>query len=232
MQNLDTALIIGAAGTIGQALFAQWRGQYRLMRISRSAQHADWVSDYSDESLAGIAGQLVEQGIAPTRIICCIGELHAESISPEKSIRDLNAEQLLRAFSINSIAPALCIKHFLKLLPRHGPGVMAVLSAKVGSIGDNRLGGWSSYRASKAALNMIVRSSAIELARTHKQSALLAIHPGTTRGAMTAPFERNIPAQRLYSPAQTAARIATVLDQAGAEHNGSFLNWDGTPLPW
>ena len=134
---------------------------------------------------------------------------------------------MARAFAINAIGPALLLKHFTELLPRSGRCVFATLSARVGSIGDNGLGGWYSYRASKAALNQLLRTAAIEVARRRPQAVLLALHPGTVRTALSGPFTR--PDQGL-TPEEAALRLLLVMD--AAQHTGSFLDQDGLTVAW
>lgn len=149
--------------------------------------------------------------------------------NPEKRLADLNAAHMAASFSINTIGPALALAHFAPQLVRGERSLFAVLSAKVGSIGDNRLSGWVSYRASKAALNMVVKTAAIELARTHTQCVLAALHPGTVDSALSAPFR----GAQIGRPAQGAARdLLAVLDNLTPEDSGGFWAYDGQSLPW
>ena len=139
---------------------------------------------------------------------------------------------LARSFQVNAIGPALVAKHFLPRLPKDRPARFAVLSARVGSIEDNRLGGWYGYRASKAALNMLVRSLAIELARTRPLAVCVALHPGTVDTALSRPFQRNVAAQKLFTPAYAAGRLLDVLDGLGPGDSGGFYAYDGTRIPF
>jgi NAD(P)-dependent dehydrogenase (short-subunit alcohol dehydrogenase family) len=163
-------------------------------------------------------------------MIDCTGALHDDEFRPEKSWKHLSAEQFARQFAINATGPALLMKHFLPKLPRDEPSVFATLSARVGSIGDNGFGGWYSYRASKAALNQIVRTAAIELQRKWKQAALVAIHPGTVDTALSAPFAKQ--GLTVRPPEEAARDILAVLEGLDASENGSFIAYDGERLPW
>jgi len=218
-------LIIGANGTIGSALVEAYDGTGQVMTLSRDQ------TDYQEESLSQIANELkAEHSFA--QIICCIGTLHDDIVQPEKSLSQLNATTLQHYFYVNSVLPALIFKHFAPLLTKTEISRFASLSAMVGSTSDNQLGGWYGYRASKAALNSLVKTASIELSRTHKKSVLVAIHPGTTVGHLTAPFAKNIAPSKYYPPEQTAQRIKQVMGNLTPQQTGDFLNWDGQQLPW
>jgi hypothetical protein len=160
------------------------------------------------------------------------GTLQPGGRAPEKSFRNLDVEALVEAFRVNAAGPALVARHVLPLLPRDGRSVFAALSARVGSIGDNRLGGWHAYRASKAALNMIVRTLAVELARTRPEAICVALHPGTVDTDLSRPFQKGVPEGRLLTPAQSAERLTAVLDGLTPGDSGGFFAWDGKPIPW
>ncbi len=170
---------------------------------------------------------------APLRLVLvATGSLQGEGIAPpERSLRELDAASLLQSYRINTIGPALVAKHMLPLLPRSGRSVFAALSARVGSIGDNRLGGWHSYRASKAALNMILRNIAIELARTHPDALCLGLHPGTVDTSLSRPFQRQVAKDRLFTADYSAGRLLSVIEAAGPAQSGQVLAWDGRPVP-
>ena len=162
-------------------------------------------------------------------LIVATGFLHGDAGQPERSFINLDAAYLQQVFAINTLGPALVMKHFLPLLPKQGRCVAGFISAKVGSIGDNRLGGWYSYRASKAALNMLLKTAAIEVARTHPQAVLAALHPGTVDSALSRPFG----GERIGRPApDAAADLLSVLDGLPAEDSGSFHSYRGERLPW
>lgn len=160
------------------------------------------------------------------------GILHEDGVLPEKSLADCRPAQLARLFQVNSIAPLMVAATLIPLQPRRRAFTFAALSAMVGSIGDNRLGGWYGYRASKAALNQFLKTLANECRIKHPGATILAIHPGTTDTGLSAPFQRNVEAGKLYSPETTAARILAVLRAAGPADSGRFLNWDGGEIPW
>ena len=163
-------------------------------------------------------------------IIDASGILHGDGLSPEKSWRDLDATQMTRAFAVNAIGPALLMKHFLPLLPRQGRSVFATLSARVGSIGDNRLGGWYSYRASKAALNQFVRTAAIELGRRQPAALCVALHPGTVTTSLSSPFVKA--GLDVQTPDQAAGRLLDVIDRLPPGSSGGFFDHRGDPVPW
>jgi NAD(P)-dependent dehydrogenase (short-subunit alcohol dehydrogenase family) len=180
-----------------------------------------------EESIADAAGALAAR--APFNLIVnAAGVLHSSAFRPEKKLADLNYDQLLQTFRTNAFGPALVMRHFCGLLDRDR-GVMAVVSAKVGSIEDNRLGGWYSYRASKAALNMLLKTAAIELRRTRPNSVLVALHPGTVRSELSRPFRG---AELGRSPEAAAGDMLRVIDALSPADSGGFFAYDGTVLPW
>ena len=223
-----SALIIGASGTIGSSfvqLFENNPSCTRVIGIHRNSEHA--IDYQRHETIEASANSLAELG--PFQLIInTIGALHSEQWMPEKKLDDLNPIQLTEMFNTNTIGPALTIKHFSKLLdPKHG--VMASLSAKVGSIEDNRLGGWFSYRASKAALNMIIKTASIEFARTKPNTALIALHPGTVNSNLSQPFRGQ---QIGRDPLEAVGDMFHVLENVSKEDSGSFLTYSGEKLPW
>lgn len=165
-------------------------------------------------------------------VINCVGFLHEGAISPEKALRQLHSDHLLRYFQVNSIGPVLLAKHLLPLLNHKQPNVFATISAKIGSIEDNRLGGWYGYRASKAALNMFLKTASIEYSRRSKQTAIVMLHPGTTDTRLSEPFQRGVPPEKLFPIEKTVALLMGVLGNITLNDNGSFFSWDGSKLPW
>ncbi len=167
-------------------------------------------------------------------ILVATGMLHndVEGITPEKSLRAIEPDAMARLFAINTIGPALIAKHFLPLLPKDRRAVFAVLSAKVGSIGDNGLGGWHSYRASKAALNMLIRNFAIEMARSHPLAVIAALHPGTVDSNLSQPFQRKVRPDSLFTPDRAAEQLLSVIDGLTPDAAGGLFAWDGRRLPW
>ena len=222
------ALVIGASGGIGAALVERLRadpGCGHVVGLSRRSQPA---IDFDREASIGEAAAAVA-GKGPFHLIVnAAGLLHAASFMPEKKLGDLSDAQMAATFRVNTFGPALVIRHFHALLDRER-AVMAMLSAKVGSIGDNRLGGWYSYRASKAALNMIVKTAAIELARRRPQTVLVALHPGTVDTALSQPFR----GAEIGRPADAAAaELLGVLAGLEPADSGGFFGWRGERLPW
>lgn len=182
--------------------------------------------------MVDLTAQLRPQLSALHGVINCVGLLHDGNLQPEKSLRHLNGENLRRYFGVNSIGPVLLAKHLLPFL-RHGePSLFASFSAKVGSIGDNTLGGWYGYRASKAALNMFLRTTAIEYQRVAPQVVVVLLHPGTTATALSRPFHKNVPAEKLFAVDRTVAQLIQVMASLTPADSGSFLSWDGSRLPW
>ena len=216
------SLVIGATGGIGAALLAALPGD--TIGIGRATIPG---LDLTDESSIAACAAALRAHAPFHRIIDATGALVVDGNRPEKRLADLDPAILARAFAINAIGPALLIKHFADLLPRQGRCVFATLSARVGSIGDNRLGGWYAYRASKAALNQMLRTAAIEIARKRPEALLLALHPGTVRTGLSAPF--TAPGQGI-TPGECAARLLRVMECA--VETGTFLDHRGDPVPW
>jgi len=244
-------LVVGASRGIGLALaeaqlaepevrrvIATFRPQSDRGGLERlAALHGERLQrvelDVTDDSSLASFGHYLsglEGGVDST--IHAAGILHESTLQPEKALVDCNRAGLLRLFEVNSIGPLMVARSLLPTLGRRRRFSFAVLSAMVGSIADNRLGGWYGYRSSKAALNQMIRTLAIECRVKHPDACILAIHPGTTDTALSRPFQRNVKPDRLYTTQQTAARILRVIREAGPAQSGSFLNWDGREIPW
>ena len=226
------ACVFGASGGIGGALVQRLAADPAVGVVHAGARAMvagggkilPFAFDLTDEASIALAAQ----DIGPVDlVIIATGMLHDGTIQPEKSLRAQTPEGYARAFAINAIGPALIGKHFLPLLPRDRRGVFAALSARVSSISDNRLGGWHAYRASKAALNMIIRNFAVELARTHKQAIAVTLHPGTVDSALSEPFQRNVEPDKLFTPDYSAERLLSVLDGLTPADSGHLFAWDG-----
>lgn len=214
-------LVIGASGGIGAALAQAAAGQGEVVTLSRSRDGLD----VTDES--SVAGHMAALAGSFDRIIVATGALAPSGMRPEKALRALEASQVMAQFAVNALGPALVLKHGLRLLPRERPAHFAVLSARVGSIGDNALGGWYSYRASKAALNQLIHTAAIEVARSHPQAVLACLHPGTVDTDFTADY----PGAKL-TPAQAASQLLAVLQALAPDQSGGFYDWAGKTVPW
>jgi NAD(P)-dependent dehydrogenase (short-subunit alcohol dehydrogenase family) len=160
------------------------------------------------------------------------GFLHRPGQEPERRLDDVNTDSLHASFAVNAVGPLLVVKHFRRFLPRRGRAVVASLSARVGSIGDNRLGGWYAYRASKAAQNMFTRCLSVELARRHRGVICVALHPGTVDTDLSRPFQARVPSEKLFSTERAARQLLDVIVSLKPEDNGAFFAWDGQPVPW
>lgn len=233
-----TAVVIGATGGLGAALLARLRTEQRyevVLGASRRPPSGDPSAiplDLENEaSIEAAAAALA--GLPPlSLVVVATGVLHGADLAPEKSYRALDAEALTRVFRINAVGPALVAKHFLPRMSRERRSVFAALSARVGSITDNRLGGWHAYRASKAALNMMIRNLAIEQSRSRPQSICVALHPGTVDTPLSDPFQKGLPSGRLFSPDQAAGQLIAVMSGLTAADSGGFFDWRGGAIPF
>ncbi|NEX62117.1 SDR family NAD(P)-dependent oxidoreductase [Noviherbaspirillum galbum] len=232
MQSLPTnyrALVIGSSGAIGSAMVAHLRADPRCGELVGLGRSSTPRLDLEDESTIAAAAAALRASGPWHLVVVATGMLHGPGQMPEKRLAQLRCDDMLRSFAINAVGPAAVLTHFTPLLAREERSLFAVLSAKVGSIGDNRLGGWYSYRAAKAALNMIVKTASIELARTHPRTVLAALHPGTVDSRLSAPFHA---AHGKRPASQAAADLLAVLDKLDPAESGSFHAYDGERLPW
>lgn len=216
------ALVIGASGGIGQALAIELEA--RGNRVTCLSRSQDGLDITSESDVSGKLGRLENEfdlAIVATGVL-------SGAQGPEKSIKALSAEEMANLFAVNTIGPAIVLKHVIRLLAKDRRAVFAVLSARVGSIGDNALGGWYSYRASKAALNQVIRTASIELKRTHKHLVCAALHPGT----VASEFTRDYPQHKTVAPKQAANNLLNVIDGLAPEDSGGFFDWAGKNVPW
>lgn len=251
MNQSQNALIIGATQGIGlgfvkkclenpsiSTLFATYRHPDTATELlTLSHQHGDRLiclpMDITDEAqIQEAIGQIQQHTDSLHFVINCVGLLHDSTLQPEKGLRQINSENLMRYFQVNSIGPVLLAKHLLPLFQHNQRSIFATISAKVGSIGDNKLGGWYGYRASKAALNMLMRTVAIEYPRKGAKAIVITLHPGTTDTQLSKPFQRNVPPEKLFSIEKTVSQLWTVLENLEQTDTGEFFSWDGTRLPW
>jgi NAD(P)-dependent dehydrogenase (short-subunit alcohol dehydrogenase family) len=246
--GLKNALIVGGGQGIGLGFVRQLLARAEIDRVYatyRRLESATELLAISDARLCCLQMDLTDESQIADRIkqiqtitpflhytINCVGILHEGEIQPEKSLRQINASQLLRYFQVNSIGAMLLFKYVQPLLKHPDRSILATISAKVGSIGDNQLGGWYGYRASKAALNMFVKTTAIEYKRTYPQAIVVALHPGTTDTRLSQPFQRNVPPEKLFSIDRTVSQLLTVIDRLTTNDSGEFFSWDGSKLPW
>lgn len=221
---MKRALVIGASGGIGTAISAELaRKGYDVTGLSRSRDGLDVTNDASVEAALGnLEG--------PFEIIfVATGALEPVGHAPEKAVREVSVEAMEAAFRVNAVGPMLVLKHSLRLLPKDTPSVFAALSARVGSIGDNGIGGWHSYRASKTALNQFIHGAAIEMKRTHKQATAVCLHPGTVETDFTAKYagrHKTVPAT------EAAANLVRVIQGLTPAQTGRFFDYAGQEIPW
>ncbi len=232
-------IIIGASGGIGNAFLdalnesSQVSKIYALSRQNKaypSAKIANLSFDLtSEESLKAVSESL--RKLDPfDLIIVATGLLQGDGVAPEKSIRDLTYKGLEKSFLVNTIGPAMTARYFLPLLRRDKKSVFTALSARVGSISDNRIGGWYGYRASKAALNMILKTLSIEFGRRHKQAVILGLHPGTVDTTLSEPFQGNVPDGKLFTPEYSVEKLLAVIDKVDANDSGKLIDWAGKEI--
>ncbi len=242
------ALIVGGGQGIGLGFVRQLLARQDISRIYATYRRLESATellaiqdsrlcclqmDITDEAqIAATIEQIKPQTATLHYVINCVGVLHEGEMQPEKSLRHINAEQLLRYFQVNSIGAMLLFKYVQPLLKNGDRSILATISAKVGSIGDNQIGGWYGYRASKAALNMFIRTTAIEYKRTCPKTILVALHPGTTDTRLSLPFQRNVPPEKLFSVDRTVSQLLTVMDGLTTTDSGEFFSWDGSHIPW
>lgn len=234
-------LVFGAGGGLGQALVQELLSAGltdQVIAITRQEQSEalsgagivhQQVADYSATSLQPVLAAINRP---VSGVLSTAGVLHTNAYMPEKRLAEVNAEQLAENFAINATLPLLLMQQSLPLLDRKAQGFWVQLSAMVGSTTNNYLGGWYSYRASKAALNMLLKTAAIELRRTHKKLTVAAIHPGTTDTQLSAPFQERISNGKLYTPAESAERIVQVIQNLSPENSGKLWHWNGEELPY
>jgi NAD(P)-dependent dehydrogenase (short-subunit alcohol dehydrogenase family) len=238
---LIRAAIIGASGGIGRALTENLAARSEVecvlacARSGPAPEHAKVLREtieLEDEASIAEAARVAAVDGKLDLVIVATGVLYDREVAPEKTWRVLDGGALTRSFQINAIGPALVAKHFLPLLGRNRKTAFAALSARVGSITDNQLGGWYAYRASKAALNQLIRTLAIELARRNPKTVCVGLHPGTVDTALSAPFQSGVPEGKLFTPAFAAARLLTVLDDLGPQDSGKLFAWNGKAIPF
>jgi NAD(P)-dependent dehydrogenase (short-subunit alcohol dehydrogenase family) len=220
---IRNALVIGASGGIGAAFAAELAA--RGAAVTGLSRRGDGLDVTDPASVARVMGALEGPFDA---ILVATGILAPEGAAPEKSLDAIDAEVMARTFAVNAIGPALVLAHAARLLPREGRSVVGVLTARVGSIGDNRMGGWHSYRASKAAANQIVRGAAIEIGRKRKEAVVVALHPGTVE----TPFTEAYAGQRKMTAEESVRKLLNVLEDLKPERSGGFYDYSGAEVPW
>ena len=240
LERPSRAAVIGAGGGIGRAIteLLAREGFETVHALSRRELGSEYQGvrtdsiDIEHEPSIAAAAEELRDGAPLRLVLVTTGLLHAAGHQPEKTYRSLDPDLLARSFRVNAIGPALVAKHMLPLLPKSGKSIFAVISARVGSIQDNRLGGWYGYRASKAALNQLTRTLAVELRRQKPDTICVALHPGTVDTALSQPFQGGVEDGKLFTPAYAAERLLSVLNGLSAADSGGFFAWDGQPIPF
>jgi len=249
--NLRHGLVIGASGGIGLGFVQQLLNDptiskiYGVYRNPKSAQKLLSLQQINPDKLTLLQGDITQEKDIINLVnqikdhtekihlmINCVGILHEENIEPEKSLKHIETDKLLRYFQVNAIPSVLLAKHLLPLFKHQEPSIFASISAKVGSIEDNYLGGWYGYRASKSALNMLLKNIAIEYNRVSKNTIVVALHPGTTDTKLSQPFQNNVPPEKLFSVERCTTQLLSVINSLTKKDHGKFFSWDGTVLPW
>ncbi|WP_105214217.1 SDR family NAD(P)-dependent oxidoreductase [Pseudoalteromonas sp. T1lg22] len=230
---MSRALIIGASSAIAQALIDELElhgTQVHSVSRVRLERERHSCLTYSEQAIANWCLDAQQQGLAFEHIYICNGMLHAEEVQPEKSLTAFSQSAFFEVMRCNTVVPMWWLSNLSKLLAPKAQCVVTILSARVGSITDNRLGGWYSYRASKAALNMLTKTAAIEIRRTHKQSKFLLFHPGTTDSALSKPFQKNVPAGKLFTPHFVAQRLRELSTDYAFLPPCGFYDWNRQPI--
>jgi len=244
VSNKSVSIIIGASGGIGQATLQyclRHKVSDSVVAISRQpsnpvAQHqsleSTWLqADTTQDSIKAAVDHIKQIGL-PSEIFICTGFLHDEKDMPEKRIENFNDDLWLKTAQANTVLPLLWLKHLMPLLIKTDVCKISVLSARVGSIDDNSLGGWYSYRASKSALNMLLKTAAIEFSRRAKGVKLISFHPGTTDTGLSKPFQKNVPSNKLFNADFVAQRLVDITRKTNLDNKLSFIDWDNKPIKW
>ena len=230
--NPKNIAILGASGAIGHALAQCLTEQYPMASLFTFSQTAQlpYQINYTDEESLAQAAMFVTKEKPLDLVIVANGILHEGEIMPEKALKDLSAEKFHRVFQVNTIVPAMIAKYFLPKLNKDNTAIFVALSARVGSISDNQLGGWYAYRASKAALNMIIKTASIEMKRSKKQAIIVGLHPGTVDSQLSKPFQTNVPDNKIFTPKYAAEKLVNVLANLTPSQTGKCFAWDGKEI--
>jgi NAD(P)-dependent dehydrogenase (short-subunit alcohol dehydrogenase family) len=236
---INNIVIVGASGAIGSSFTLQLSVSYPNATIHAfSQQEPEKVLpnvtyhriNYQDETSIEESALIASKDAKLDMVIVATGILHDGALLPEKSLKELSAEKFQYLFEANTILPSLIAKHFLPKMNSVSLSIFAVLSARVGSISDNYLGGWYAYRASKAALNMIIKNAAIEIRRSNKKTIIVGLHPGTVDSNLSSPFQGSIPDKKLFTPEYSVQKLLQVLTTLTSEQSGKCFAWDGTEV--
>ncbi len=242
----NNTLIIGASGGIGRALVHQFseRGDTVFTVDRKRAQsnkhnedadniHPYYIDSHSDAEISALVANFKDKGVSINNVVIALGMLHNHDaeIHPEKRVEEVSEQSLSMYFAVNSIIPMLWLKHLINVVDKKQATIVC-LSARVGSISDNGLGGWYGYRASKAALNMLVKTASVEYRRRVKDSVLVCYHPGTVDTALSKPFQKNVAAEKLFTADFTASQLITHLPELDREQACHFIDWRGEVVTW
>ena len=230
MLTLKNIAVIGSSGGIGQAFVDVLSLQYPYAHLHPFSRTGKFQIDYTSEDSIAEAAHTASNSGPLDLVIVTNGMLHSKEIMPEKSLKELSRENFQHLFEANTIVPSLIAKHFLPHLNRDNTSIFAALSARVGSISDNELGGWYAYRASKAALNMIIKNAAIEIGRRNKNAIIVGLHPGTVDTDLSRPFHKNVPMDQLLTPHQSVTKLLEVLASLTFSQSGKCFAWDGEEI--
>ena len=224
------AVVFGAGGGIGAALVRALQADDRFAEVVALSRRGEAACDITCEADVAAVADRLRDGPPLRLVLLATGRLHDPGMRPEKALRELDPAALQTAFAVNAIGPALALKHLSPLLPREGKSVFAALSARVGSLADNRAGGWYAYRASKAALNQLVRTAAIEIARRRPSAVCVSLHPGTVDTPLSQPFSKA--GLKVRAPATAATDLLAVVERLTPADSGGFFDYAGLPVPW
>ena len=243
--NRQEALLIGAGSDIGQSVASALKETEEFDKIHlvsrkptsnaallNSSIFKNYICDNKEDSIRRVLEEISSAGSSPCSIVICNGILHSDKISPERRLEQISASSLEKIFRINAIIPMLWLSELVNHLSKTSPSVVAVLSARVGSITDNKLGGWYSYRASKSALNMLLKTAAIEYSRRNRMVKLLSLHPGTVDTKLSKPFQRSIPKEQIFTPDYAASRLLKIMGSISHDGELDYLDWEGKEIPW
>lgn len=244
---MKTIILFGASSSIAQAYIDHLQDlnftikdtAFDIICISSNSVYThpkttNYLTDYSKEDLKSIIDRIKKTSINLHQVIIFNGQLHNEQHMPEKKLEDINSDYFMQLMNSNVLIPMICLQSLLPLLNHHTQCTITALSARVGSLNDNKLGGWYTYRATKAALNMFFKTTAIELQRRAKKTKLILFHPGTTDTRLSKPFQRNVPEGKLFTPAFVAKQLFEITNSPDLEYNGEvdYLDWQGNTIDW